>query len=111
MFQITDGTFAMARQYCIRDHTVATAGPWHDLSSCWFNSLYARILPSHAAEMTAAYLHQSVVDILAARRAAKVSLGAKAKTGCGDSSVRVEERRVLRRARLSRSAGRALRDP
>jgi hypothetical protein len=79
MFQITDGTFARARKYCIRDHTVETAGPWHDLSSCWFNSLYARILPTHAAEMTAAYLHQSVVDILAARRAAKVTLAQKQK--------------------------------
>jgi hypothetical protein len=79
MFQITDGTFAQARKYCIRDHTVVTAGPWHDLSSCWFNSLYARNLPSHAAEMTAAYLHQSVVDTLAARRAAKVSLAQKQK--------------------------------
>jgi hypothetical protein len=79
MFQITDGTFAQARKYCIRDHTVVTAGPWHDLSSCWFNSLYARNLPSHAAELTAAYLHQSVVDTLAARRAAKVSLAQKQK--------------------------------
>src|SRR5687767_8298980 len=79
MFQITDGTFAEARKYCIRNHAVLTAGPWSDLRSCWFNSLYARNLPSHAAEMTAAYLHQRVVDILAARRAAKVSLAQKQK--------------------------------
>ena len=79
MFQITDGTFAEARKYCIRNHTVVTDGPWHDLSSCWFNSLYARILPSHAVEMTAAYLHQSVADTLAARRTAKVSLAQKQK--------------------------------
>lgn len=74
MFQITDGTFAEARQYCIRNHTVVSEGPWHDWNSCWFNSLYARILPSHATELTAAYLHRSVVDILAARHTAKVSL-------------------------------------
>ena len=79
MFQITDGTFAEARKYCIRNHTVVTDGPWHDVSSCWFNSLYARILPSHAVEMTAAYLHQSVADTLAARRTAKVSLAQKQK--------------------------------
>ena len=79
MFQITDGTFAQARKYCIRNHTVVSAGPWSDLNSCWFNSLYARNLPSHAAEMTAAYLHQSVVDTLAARRAAKVSLAQQQK--------------------------------
>lgn len=74
MFQITDGTFAAARKYCIRNHMVASEGPWHDPSSCWFNSLYVRILPSHAVEMTAAYLHQGVVDTLAARRKVKVSL-------------------------------------
>ncbi len=77
MFQITDGTFATARRYCIRDHAVVTDGPWYDLRSCWFNSFYTRTLPSHSIEMTAAYLHQSVVDILAARRTAKASLEQK----------------------------------
>jgi len=77
MFQITDGAFAQARKYCIRNHTVVSEGPWHDLRSCWFNGLYARTLPSHATEMTAAYLHRSVVDILAARRATKASLAQK----------------------------------
>ena len=79
MFQITDGTFAEARKYCIRNHTVVTDGPWHDPSSCWFNSLYVRILPSHAVEMTAAYLHQRVVEILAGRRKARASLAQKQK--------------------------------
>ena len=79
MFQIIDGTFARARKYCIRNHTVVTEGPWYDLNSCWFNSLYARTLPSHAVEMTAAYLHQSVIDTLATRRTAKVSLAQKQK--------------------------------
>jgi len=72
MFQITDGTFAEARKYCIRDHKIVTDGPWYDLRSCWFNSFYTRTLPSHSSEMTAAYLHRSVVDTLAARRIAKV---------------------------------------
>jgi hypothetical protein len=82
MFQITDGTFAEARKYCIRNHTVLTEGSGgssYDPHSCWFNSLYTRTLPSHAAEMTAAYLHQRVVDILAARRKAKASLAQKQK--------------------------------
>lgn len=79
MFQITDGTFAAARKYCIRNHAVLAEGSSFDRHSCWFNSLYTRTLPSHAAEMTAAYLHQSVVDILAARRPAKVSLAQKQK--------------------------------
>src|SRR5215470_11031826 len=40
MFQITDGTFAEARKYCIRGHEVVADGPWYDLHSCWFNTLY-----------------------------------------------------------------------
>jgi hypothetical protein len=79
MFQITDGTFAEARNYCIRGHTVVTDGQWHDPRSCWFNSLYARTLPSHAVEMTAAYLHRSVELTLAAPRAAKAKLAQKRK--------------------------------
>ena len=79
MFQITDGNFAEARKYCIRDKTVVTDGPWHDPSSCWFNSLYTRTLASHSTELTAAYLHKSVVSILAARPKAKVSLAQKQK--------------------------------
>ena len=77
MFQITDGTFAQARKFCIRDHAVLTDGPWHDPGSCWFNNLYARTVPSHAIEMTAAYLHQTVTDILADRRMAKASVAQK----------------------------------
>lgn len=74
MYQITDGTFAEARKYCIHDHKVVRDGPWHDLGSCWFNSVYTRTLASHAIEMTAAYLHQSVEDALGARRIVKASL-------------------------------------
>lgn len=60
MYQITDGTFAEARRYCIHNHTVVEDGPWHDFRSCWFNSLYTRIIPSHAVELTAAYLDRRV---------------------------------------------------
>ena len=79
MFQITDGTFAEARKYCIRDHEVVSDGPWYDLNSCWFNGFYSRTLPSQSSEMTAAYLHRSVVNALAARPTAKVTLPQKQK--------------------------------
>jgi hypothetical protein len=79
MFQITDGTFAEARKYCIRDHEIVTDGPWYDLSSCWFNSWYTRTLASHSSEMTAAYLHRGVLATLAARRAPKASLAQQQK--------------------------------
>jgi hypothetical protein len=73
MFQLTDGTFAEARRYCIHDHEVATEDSLDDPRSCWFNAFYTRTLPSHAVELTAAYLHQSVVNILAAPRMVKAS--------------------------------------
>ena len=79
MFQITDGTFAEAQKYCIRDHKVMRAGPWYELRSCWFNSFYMRTIPSHSSEMTAAYLHQGVVDTLHAHRNAGASVGQKQK--------------------------------
>jgi hypothetical protein len=60
MYQITDGTFAEARRYCIHDHAVAADGPWDDWKSCWFNRLYTRVIPAHAVELTSAYLDRSV---------------------------------------------------
>ena len=65
MYQMTDGTFAAARRLCVRRHTVVEDGPWNDWRSCWFNGLYTRVIPSHAVELTAAYLDRSVAAILA----------------------------------------------
>lgn len=64
MYQITDGSFAEARRYCIHDHAVVEDGPWYALDSCWFNFLYARVIPSHAIELTAAYLDRRVAQVL-----------------------------------------------
>jgi hypothetical protein len=64
MYQFTDGTFAQARHYCIHDHVVVEDGPWDDWHSCWFNGLYTRTVPSHAVELTSAYLDRSVADVL-----------------------------------------------
>jgi hypothetical protein len=74
MFQITDGTFAEARRYCIHDHVVVEDGPWSDLRSCWFNGLYTRVVPSHAVEMTSASLDRAVARSLARHRKEKASL-------------------------------------
>jgi hypothetical protein len=60
MYQITDATFREAKRYCVREHAVVEDGPWHDVHSCWFNSLYTRVLPSHAVELTAAVLDRAV---------------------------------------------------
>jgi hypothetical protein len=64
MYQITDGTFAEARRFCIHSHAVAEDGPWNDWKSCWFNRLYTRVIPSHAVELTSAYLDRSVASAL-----------------------------------------------
>jgi hypothetical protein len=64
MYQITDGTFAEAKRYCIRDHAVVADGPWKDWNSCWFNNFYVRVIPSHAIELTSAYLDRAVVSAL-----------------------------------------------
>ena len=74
MFQITDGTFAEARRYCIHNHVTVEDGPWHDLRSCWFNALYSRVVPSHAVEMTAALLDRTVARTLESNRIVTASL-------------------------------------
>lgn len=68
MYQFTNGTFEQARRYCVHNHEVVEDGPWHDLRSCWFNALYMRTVPSHAIEMTSAYLDRAVANILTRQR-------------------------------------------
>jgi Transglycosylase SLT domain len=74
LFQMTDGAFEEARRLCIHDHAVARAGAWYDVHACWFNRLYSRLVPSHAVELTAAHLHQLVVDVLATSRLSRATL-------------------------------------
>jgi hypothetical protein len=74
MYQITNGTFAEARRYCIHDHVVVEDGPWHDFKSCWFNSLYTRVIASHAVELTSAYLDRRVARALGRARITKATL-------------------------------------
>lgn len=97
MYQITDGTFAEARRYCIHDHAVAEDGRWNDWQSCWFNRLYTRVIPSHAVELTAAYLDRSVAGALARHRVKSAAIERKHElaavihlcgAGAGDAYVR-----------------------
>lgn len=77
MFQITDGTFQEAKRLCVHDHVVVEDGAWHDWRSCWFNSLYTRVVPSYAIEMTAAYLDRRVARAIGDRRSATPTLRQK----------------------------------
>ena len=74
MFQMTDGTFAEARRYCVHDHVVVEDGPWHDSRSCWFNGLYTRVVPGHAVEMTAALLDRTVARTIESNRITTATL-------------------------------------
>ena len=73
MYQMTDATFSEAKRYCIHDHVVVEVGAWLDPSSCWFNVLYSRVLPSHAIEMTSALLDRRVANAIERHRAAGVT--------------------------------------
>ena len=68
MYQITDSTFLESKRYCIRRHLVVEDGPWNDWKSCWFNGLYSRVIPAHAAELTSAYLDHNIATILERHR-------------------------------------------
>jgi hypothetical protein len=56
--QMTDGAYAEAARFCIRDHVVSDTG-------CGFTNLYVRAIPSHAIELAAVYLDRNVADVLA----------------------------------------------
>ena len=77
MYQITNATYQQAKRYCIHDHRVVEDGPWHDMDSCWFNSFYTRIFPTHAIEMTSALLDRSVARTMKQRRIADATLQQK----------------------------------
>lgn len=77
MYQITNGAYQQARRYCIHDHEVAEDGPWYASHSCWFNWAYIRVVPSHAAEMTSAFLDVSVSRTLRQQRKGGASLRQK----------------------------------
>jgi hypothetical protein len=101
MYQVTDGTFAIARRYCIHDHRVVEQGPWYSLRSCWFNGLYTRTIPSHAVELTSAYLDRSVAQILERYPAPGATLAQKQRLAamlhlCGAGAALTYARRGLR---------------
>ncbi|HEV7714112.1 MAG TPA: hypothetical protein VGO53_00845, partial [Steroidobacteraceae bacterium] len=77
MYQITNGTFDEARRYCIHDHVVVEDGPWDDWRSCWFNSLYIRVVPTNAVELTSAYLDRGVAAVLARHHIVRAGLQQK----------------------------------
>jgi hypothetical protein len=103
MYQLTDGTFAQAKRYCIHDHRVAEEGPWADWHACWFNGLYMRVIPGDAIEMTSAYLDRAVTAALLAHGVRHATLRQKQNLAifihlCGAGAGELYVRRGLRPA-------------
>ena len=103
MYQITDARFAEAKRYCIHDHVPVDDGPWHDPRSCWFNAFYFRVLPSHAIELTSAFLDRRVAQMLAQLRTRGGTLQQKQDLAavihlCGASVAEAYARRGFRPA-------------
>jgi hypothetical protein len=101
MYQLTNGTFAEARHYCIHHHQVVEEGPWNDWHSCWFNSLYMRVIPRDAIEMTSAYLDRAVTATLLAHHVEHATLQQKQNLAavihlCGAGAGDLYVRRGLR---------------
>jgi len=101
MYQFTDGTFAEARHYCIHDHVVVADGPWSDWKSCWFNSLYTRVIATDAVELAAAYLDNRVAAVLRRQRIVNTTRKQKQDLAavihlCGAGAGEVFARRGLR---------------
>ncbi len=77
LYQITDAAFEEGRRLCVHDHHLARAGSWYDPHACWFPALYMRTVPSHAIEMTAARLHEHLVQILGPARAGRIGMSSR----------------------------------
>jgi hypothetical protein len=106
MLQITDARFAEARRYCIHDHRAVD-------DACWFNGLYNRLVPSHAVEMTAAFLDRSVAATLARAGAKGATLQQRQDLAavihlCGASAGEAFARRGFRPAEGQRCGDHAL---
>ena len=111
MYQITDGAFARRGASASIDHVVVEEGPWHAWRSCWFNSLYFRVIPSHAVELTSASLDRGVARVLARRGIESATREQKQELAALDPSLRRRRRRRLRAPRPSAEEGPALRRP
>jgi transglycosylase-like protein with SLT domain len=77
MYQITDATFAQTRRDCLREPTSFGIDSRRLPASCWLDSLYTRVVPSQAIELTATLLDRAVVETLKRQRLATATLRQK----------------------------------
>ena len=74
MYQITDATFAQTRRECLYEPVLREDHLGRGPTFCWFDGLYARVVPSHAVELTATLLDGGVAATLKRQRIAAASL-------------------------------------
>ena len=74
MYQITDATFAQTTRECRRESAVIGDRPSSDPGSCWFESLYRRVAPEQAIELTAQRLDRAVATTLKRKHVAVATL-------------------------------------
>jgi len=103
MYQLTDAAFADARRFCVHDHRVVEDGAWNDWHSCWFNSLYSRVFPSDAVELTAVLLDRGVARVLVHQRVRKATPAQKENLAallhlCGPGAAEAYAQRGMRLA-------------
>ena len=77
MYQITDATFAQTKRECRNEPTSREHDSTRALGSCWFDSLYTRVVPSHAVELTARLLDGGVAATLKRQRVVVATLQRK----------------------------------
>ncbi len=109
MYQMTDGAFAEARNYCIQEHKVLSG------AACRFKSLYNRAVPRHAIELTAAYLQNLVQKATAAKAAVKTTLSQRQKLAaaihlCGPGKAESFIRRAFHAAAGEKCGEQSLRN-
>ena len=94
MYQMTDAAFAEAEGYCILHHAVVETG-------CSATALHSRVVPRHAAELTAVFLDRNLAAILGQRRTAGISRQRREELAaiihlCGAGPAKVFVRRGFR---------------
>jgi hypothetical protein len=93
---MTDAAYAEASRYCVRRHAVVDA-------DCRFNSLYIRVVPSHAVELAAVYMDRGVAAVLVYAPDMTASPQEKQDLAAFNSQVEEAKRSLIRLQRPSHS--------
>jgi len=101
MYQITDGTFVQTEPDCRPERAAHGSESSRAAGFCWFDSLYSRLVPGQAIELTAALLDRGVAATLKQQRIAGATLQQKQNLAavihlCGAGTAETYARRGFR---------------